>query len=83
MSVTQAKVAMAIKQAEQGVDYSPRHGALCPWCGKRTRVTVTKPWDESTRTRWHRCGNKRCLLAKAGKAIKSVEVEVNQKSSNN
>lgn len=74
-SRSMAAVALVMNQAAEGVAYSPRHGALCPFCGKRMRVTVTKPWEGDMRVRWHRCTNPACLLARLERAVKSVELE--------
>ena len=59
--------------AELGVDYSPRHGAACPCCGKRTLIYKSIPWDGDTKLRYHRCQNKSCILSRVNKSIKSVQ----------
>lgn len=66
-------LAIAIRQAEGGVDYSPRDGATCPFCGARLPVRDTKPWDGGCRIRYHRCSRARCYLAQLETPIKSVE----------
>jgi len=68
-------VATAMALAEAGVDYTSRHGALCPYCGKRAKVRTTRPWDGPARVRYHVCANPRCLLCQYGKPIKSIETE--------
>lgn len=62
-------------QAEAGVDFTSRYGALCPACGKRTRVITTRPWDGPVRIRYHQCATRGCVIAGQGKMIKSVEEE--------
>ena len=64
-----------IALARAGVDYTSRHGAVCPGCGKRTRVYCTRPWEGSIRVRYHRCGNHTCLIGHLGLSIKSIEVD--------
>lgn len=72
--ITVGKIAEATKKASAGVDYSSRYGALCPWCGKRTKVYKTMPWEDDIRVRYHQCGNVRCALGTMGCSIKSIEV---------
>ncbi len=74
-SLTISKIVLAKQTAEGGVDFSPRSGALCPWCGKKTKIYKTGPWEEDTRIRYHRCQDARCTLAAAGITIKSIEVD--------
>ncbi|KJR97201.1 MAG: hypothetical protein VR65_24955 [Desulfobulbaceae bacterium BRH_c16a] len=69
------RIAQVKEQAAAGVDYSPRLGARCPWCGKRARIYATQPWIELTRIRYHRCENGNCVLAATGISIKSIEVD--------
>jgi len=64
---------IAIQQADGGVDYNPRDGALCPFCGSRLLVRDTRPWDGGCRIRYHRCTNEACYLRGLEKSIKSVE----------
>lgn len=73
--VTVSRIAAATNEAAAGVDYSSRFGAVCPWCGKRTMVQTTKPWEDNMRIRYHRCENDRCGLAAMGVSIKSLEVD--------
>jgi len=69
-----AVIATAIKQAQAGVDYSPRTGATCPCCGaENLRVRNTLPWSGAMRVRFHLCANPRCVLAQLKQSIKSVE----------
>jgi len=70
-----AKIATARRIASGGVDYSPRVGALCPWCGKRARITNTQPWAETVRVRYHLCHAAGCVLASMRISIKSIEVD--------
>jgi len=77
-NITVAKVVLAVKAAENGVDYSPRLGALCPWCGKKAKVYSTKKWDGPYRIRYHRCETSRCLIKMSGGTIKSLEVDLVQ-----
>ncbi|SDU38616.1 hypothetical protein [Desulfobacula phenolica] len=69
-------VAEAKEKAAQGVDFSPRYGAVCPECGeKRLKVITSKPWKDGCKIRYHRCTNlkKGCLLAIMETTIKSVQ----------
>ena len=68
-----ALVAKAREKAATGVDYSSRTGALCPYCGNRAKIYSTKPWEGSTRIRYHNCKNTKCLIASLGITIKSIE----------
>jgi hypothetical protein len=68
-----AKVVSAIKEAEQGVDYSPKDGAACPFCGEKAKVYNTLSWTGNSRVRYHRCPNERCPLYQLERSIKSVE----------
>jgi hypothetical protein len=67
-------VALALEAAACGVDYLPRDGATCPWCGK-TRIPVysTKPWSGDVRVRYHHCNNPGCLLYQLHTGIKSLQ----------
>lgn len=64
-----------IARAEAGVDYSPRTGALCPACGKKTKIYKSMPWEGAMRIRYHYCLENGCILASMKKTVKSVEVE--------
>jgi hypothetical protein len=78
MTAQQMKVtvATAIEEAKAGVEYSPRHGAICPWCGRRRIPTYkTMPWGTGGRVRYHHCPNSKCLLHDMGAGIKSVQGE--------
>jgi len=68
-------LALMKSQAEAGVDYRPRTGALCPCCGKPAKITHTRPWDGETRIRYHRCLTPDCVLAGIRQSIKSVQVD--------
>ena len=71
--VTKGAMALAIRDAEAGVAFTARKGALCPRCGKRARVVTTRPWEGPVRVRYHKCTNGRCLLSRLGVSIKSIE----------
>jgi hypothetical protein len=73
MTAVATQLALHVATASAGVDYSHRHGATCPGCGERARIVKTLPWEGSTRIRYHRCENTRCLLCAARATIKSVE----------
>ncbi len=64
------------EEAETGVVFSQRHGAMCPACNQRAKIYSTKPWEGPVRIRYHRCSNPQCVLCRAGKTIKSVEEDV-------
>lgn len=67
-------LARAKEISQAGVDYTPRYGAICPWCGtKKLPVARTMPWDGSTRVRYHKCPGKSCIISKLGIGIKSIE----------
>ena len=74
------KIAVVIikarEKAEQSVDYTPRHGAVCPECSRKNIPVVTsRPWEGDTRIRYHRCTNiEGCILAIMKTSIKSVQV---------
>lgn len=70
-----AKIAKAKEAAAAGVDFSPRTGASCPWCGEKTKVVTTKPWEDGLRIRYHRCEHAGCVLAVMGLSIKSIQVD--------
>ncbi|BCL59953.1 hypothetical protein DGMP_06460 [Desulfomarina profundi] len=72
---TISKIALAKNRAANGVDYSPRLGGLCPWCGEKSRIYKTTPWEGNTRIRYHRCKNPGCVLAAMKITIKSIEVD--------
>ena len=72
-SAVKMKLVAAVHQAENGVDYSARHGAWCPYCGEKTKVYCTKPWEGPLRVRFHRCPNETCLLQAMSTSIKSVQ----------
>jgi len=75
--LTQATALIVLKkqEAENGVDYSARHGALCPACREKAKIYSTKPWEGSTRTRYHHCINVACYLCAMKVTIKSIEVD--------
>ncbi len=68
-----ADIVLAKDEAESGVDYSPRTGARCPWCGARARIYRTMPWDGPIRVRYHRCEASGCAIAALGVTIKSIQ----------
>ena len=75
MNAIASKIALVKQEAADGVDYSARHGALCPWCGKKARIVSTRPWEDTTRIRYHRCEESECVLSVLQVSIKSVEVD--------
>jgi hypothetical protein len=70
-----AHLALLKSQAEAGVDYRPRAGALCPACGQPAKIVRTFPWDGDTRIRYHRCQAPGCILASIKQSIKSVQAD--------
>lgn len=71
-----AIVEFAIEKAAEGVEYSPRYGAICPFCGAIWMPSYKcKPWDDNTRVRYHKCKNKDCQLHINDISIKSVQVD--------
>lgn len=78
--ITLIKIAEARRIGANGIDYSPRLGAVCPWCGNKTKIVRTMPWEDSTRIRYHLCQTTGCAMAKMGDTIKSIEIDpVNEK----
>lgn len=75
MNLVVKKILVARRQAAAGVDYSARVGARCPWCAGKARITVTRPWEDNTRIRYHRCDNAKCPVATMNITIKSIEVD--------
>lgn len=75
MNVAVKKIVMIKEQASAGVDYSPRLGARCPWCGHRSRIVSTRPWEDNTRIRYHKCENVKCPIHTMRVSIKSIEVD--------
>lgn len=67
----------AKEQAQAGVDYSPRYGAVCPCC-KTVKIPIfrTMPWDGNTRIRYHKCKNTDCLLSRLNLSVKSLQEDV-------
>ncbi len=74
-SLSLQKIISAQDIAAGGVDYSPKNGALCPWCGGKAKITNTRPWDENVRVRYHRCYESGCVLASMKISIKSIQVD--------
>lgn len=72
---TVTKLVIARQSATAGVDFSPKSGARCPWCGGKTRIIATRPWEDTTRIRYHRCENSKCPLCTMAVGIKSIEVD--------
>ncbi len=70
-----SKIALAKKKAEDGVDYTSRFGAKCPWCETKTKVLTTRPWADDMRIRYHKCTKSGCLIANMGLSIKSIEID--------
>lgn len=61
-----------IKKADAGVDFKDGR-ALCPACGARLKVKTTRPWEGTTRIRYHVCKAEPCGLAAISHHIKSIE----------
>ena len=76
MNAIVKKLVLSREQAASGVDYSARNGAACPWCGEKTRITTTRPWEDKTRIRYHRCTNPQCPISTLNVTIKSIEVDL-------
>lgn len=71
------KIALAKEAAAAGVDFSPRFGAVCPWCNAiRLPVYRTMPWIGKMRVRYHRCNNKECVLNILTITVKSLEEDM-------
>jgi len=71
-----AAMALLIKckqEAQAGVDYSPRDGAICPWCGCKAKIYRTMPWVGGVRVRYHRCHESGCAMHALNITIKSVQ----------
>jgi len=75
-SPSMAAIVKAKELAAAGVDFSPQFGALCPWCGKKSRIFKTMPWEESIRVRYHRCEQKGCVLASLKTTVKSIQLDI-------
>ena len=56
------KLVLARNTAAGGVTYSPRTGALCPYCGRTAKIYKTLPWEDATRIRYHRCTDQSCPI---------------------
>ncbi|MBU1612388.1 MAG: ogr/Delta-like zinc finger family protein [Proteobacteria bacterium] len=67
-------VVVALAKVQEGVDYSPVDGARCPLCGERMAVVTTRKWAGQVRVRYHKCENQKCVAAKLGSGVKSVEL---------
>jgi hypothetical protein len=76
---TEILLAVALRDAKQGVEYRPGEGAYCPWCGQKLRVMDAKRWAAKTRIRYHICANNKCPLCSIDQGIKSIEVAENMK----
>ncbi len=69
-----ALVKEARVKAEQSIDYTPKHGAVCPECGqKHIKIYASRPWEDDIKIRYHKCTNEECLLSMIGVSIKSVQ----------
>jgi hypothetical protein len=73
-------IADAVLQAQEGVLYDDDQGAECPYCKDKVRVSVTRPWRDSQRIRYHRCDNPECVLAYLNQTIKSLQKFTRKKS---
>lgn len=68
-------VALAKKKLGTAIDYSSR--AVCPICGKANlKVITSRPWEDNSKIRYHRCENPDCILSGLGMSIKSVETDL-------
>jgi hypothetical protein len=66
-------------ESRMGVDFSVRHGAVCPSCGIGPLKTYcTKPWEGTTRIRYHKCANNDCLLCHINFSIKSIQADYSE-----
>lgn len=70
-----AKIVAAREKAAAGVDYSPKNGAICPWCATKTKISTTRPWDGNVRVGYQRCQQPGCVIASLSLSIKSIEVD--------
>ncbi|WP_031485616.1 hypothetical protein [Maridesulfovibrio frigidus] len=69
-------IAAAMAKAKEGVIFSPKDGAVCPWCGAvRIPVTSSPKWDAGIKIRYHKCKEHGCLLAQMGQGVKSIQGE--------
>ena len=75
MNQTITKIVLSRRKASDGIDYTARHGAPCPYCGIRSRSYRTLPWEDTTRIRYHKCENPTCPLATLNITIKSIEAD--------
>ena len=82
MNQSATMIVLAKRQAENGVDFTARRGAVCPWCQQRTRIYATRPWEGTVRIRYHRCENPACILARMQVSIKSLEEDLLHASNN-
>jgi hypothetical protein len=64
-------IAVAISKARNGIVYDTKDGAFCPACGERVKVLVTKPWLGSSRLRYHKCDNPKCVMCVLDETIRS------------
>lgn len=71
---TLIKFAACLREAETGIDYHPRDGAKCPWCGEKLRVQDTMPWTGKARIRYQKCKNPKCPLGQMDKTVKTVQM---------
>ena len=76
MNAVTKRLIASHKIAAGGVNYSPRQGALCPWCNNKTKIVSTRPWEDNTRIRYHRCLNTKCPISSGQVNIKSIEVDL-------
>lgn len=69
-----AKLQAAKDEAQAGVDYTLKDGAVCPFCGSRKlRPYTVRKWDGGFKIRYHYCENPDCGLATLRFSIKSVQ----------
>ena len=67
-------VIAVIAKCEEGVDYVPGVGAICPECGAVLSTTKTCPEQDGLRVRYHRCRSALCIVRMLQENIKSIEV---------
>lgn len=66
-------VLAVIVKCEQGVDFEPGVGAICPECGAVLSTTKTCPKQDGLRVRYHRCRSALCIVKMLRQSIKSIE----------
>lgn len=63
------KEILAESKEKTAVDFSPKHGGVCPLCGRtKCQVNTVGRWSGPVRERYHNCRH-------CGHSFKSVEVD--------